>query len=78
MAITPSEGSPATIKPMLMAQSGSPWTRFPVPSIGSIDQRRGPRASGCLVLFAGERIVGKPGSQSLADHFFQVVSRSVT
>ena len=42
MAITPSTGSPSSIRPMLMAQSGSPWTRLPVPSIGSIDHRRGP------------------------------------
>ncbi len=42
MTITPRTGSPAMIKPMLMAQSGRPWTRFPVPSIGSIDQRPGP------------------------------------
>ena len=41
MTITPRTGSPATIRPMLMAQSGRPWTRLPVPSIGSIDQRRG-------------------------------------
>ncbi len=27
---------------MLIAQSGSPWTMLPVPSIGSIDHHRDP------------------------------------
>ena len=73
MAITPRTGSPAAIRPMLIAQSGNPWTRLPVPSIGSIDQRRGPLPPAASYSSPVSDVVGKPLAQSTPDQALQIL-----
>ena len=73
IAITPRTGSPASIRPMLIAQSGSPWTRLPVPSIGSIDHRRGPAAARRAYSSPVSRSSGNRLAQPLADQPLEVV-----
>ena len=58
---------------MLTAQSGRPWTMLPVPSIGSIDHRRGPRAALRGVFLAGQGVVGEPRAQPVADQALEVL-----
>ena len=73
MAITPRTGSPASIRPMLTAQSGSPWTMLPVPSIGSIDHRRGPAPPAAAYSSPVKQVVGEPRPEPVADQPFQVL-----
>ncbi len=55
-----------------MAQRGRPWTRLPVPSIGSIDHRRGPVPPDGLVFLAGDRVAGEGVAEAAPEELFEV------